>query len=403
MTNGANGSQGAGMGGMAMAGGAAGAVILAVAGYFLYQVMQADEGVDPPVAAMPAAPVSAPDAPPSVSAAGTPETALAPAPADTAPIVPSFDIARVDADGNALVAGRADPMAEVSVMVDGVEVATAVADNAGEFVAMFSMQGNGAPQVMSLNVGGEEVVASTESVIVTAPVAPVPETPAEIAPVEVVEAPPEPAADPTTDDATTDETTLAEATPDPDPAAPQILLADEDGITVLQDAGSVAPEALEAISIDTIAYDEEGAVELTGRGREDRQVLVYLNNALIRTVRVAEDGQWRAPLPDVVIGVHTLRVDEVAEDGAVTSRSETPFKREEPEALVAAAVSAGSEAAGRPPVQRITVQPGATLWAIARQKYGDGVRYVQVFDANRDRIRDPDLIYPGQVFELPEQ
>ena len=29
--------------------------------------------------------------------------------------------------------------------------------------------------------------------------------------------------------------------------------------------------------------------------------------------------------------------------------------------------------------------------------------YVQVFDANRDRIRNPDLIYPGQVFELPDQ
>lgn len=385
MTNGANGSQGAGMGGMAMAGGAAGAVILAVAGYFLYQVMQADEGADPPVAAMPAIPVV--DPPASAEVAPATEPATAPEaevePVASAPIVPSFDIARVDADGNALVAGRADPGAEVSVMVDGVEVATAVADSAGEFVAMFAMQGDGAPQVMSLNVGGEEVVVSAESVIVTAPVAPVTEAPD---------------ADPAND-----ETTLAEATGDPEPAAPQILLADEDGITVLQDAGGIASEVLEVISIDTIAYDEEGAVELTGRGREDRQVLVYLNNALIRTVRVAKDGQWRAPLPDVVTGVHRLRVDEVTEDGTVTSRSETPFKREEPEALVAAAVSAGTEAAGRPPVQRITVQPGATLWAIARQKYGDGVRYVQVFDANRDRIRDPDLIYPGQVFELPEQ
>lgn len=50
----------------------------------------------------------------------------------------------------------------------------------------------------------------------------------------------------------------------------------------------------------------------------------------------------------------------------------------------------------------VTVQPGFTLWAIARDQFGDGVLYVQVYEANKDRIRDPDLIYPGQVFALPE-
>jgi nucleoid-associated protein YgaU len=49
----------------------------------------------------------------------------------------------------------------------------------------------------------------------------------------------------------------------------------------------------------------------------------------------------------------------------------------------------------------VTVQPGFTLWAIAQGQYGEGVMYVQVWQANRDRIRDPDLIYPGQVFALP--
>ena len=51
----------------------------------------------------------------------------------------------------------------------------------------------------------------------------------------------------------------------------------------------------------------------------------------------------------------------------------------------------------------VTVQPGHTLWAIAREEFGEGVLYVQLFEANRDRIRDPDLIYPGQVFTIPGQ
>jgi nucleoid-associated protein YgaU len=51
----------------------------------------------------------------------------------------------------------------------------------------------------------------------------------------------------------------------------------------------------------------------------------------------------------------------------------------------------------------ITVQPGFTLWGIASESYGDGLLYVQVYEANKDQIRDPDLIYPGQVFTVPNE
>ena len=49
-----------------------------------------------------------------------------------------------------------------------------------------------------------------------------------------------------------------------------------------------------------------------------------------------------------------------------------------------------------------TVLPGYTLWGIAQANYGDGILYVQLFEANKDKIKDPDLIYPGQVFDLPQ-
>ncbi|WP_280321107.1 LysM peptidoglycan-binding domain-containing protein [Sulfitobacter faviae] len=54
------------------------------------------------------------------------------------------------------------------------------------------------------------------------------------------------------------------------------------------------------------------------------------------------------------------------------------------------------------PLSAVTVQKGDTLWAITRTRYGDPLLYVKVFEANSANIRDPDLIYPGQVFDLPE-
>ena len=78
----------------------------------------------------------------------------------------------------------------------------------------------------------------------------------------------------------------------------------------------------------------------------------------------------------------------------MSSRVETPFKRES--AQVLAQASANEDG----PIKSITVQTGATLWAIARDRYGDGTLYVRVVEANEDAIRNPDLIYPGQVFDL---
>jgi nucleoid-associated protein YgaU len=49
----------------------------------------------------------------------------------------------------------------------------------------------------------------------------------------------------------------------------------------------------------------------------------------------------------------------------------------------------------------VDIQPGNNLWRIAQHSYGDGLRYTEIYQANRTQIRDPNLIYPGQVFAVP--
>ena len=48
-----------------------------------------------------------------------------------------------------------------------------------------------------------------------------------------------------------------------------------------------------------------------------------------------------------------------------------------------------------------TVRFNGEWWGIASKSYGDGILYVRVYEANKDQIRNPDLIYPGQVFTVP--
>ena len=54
------------------------------------------------------------------------------------------------------------------------------------------------------------------------------------------------------------------------------------------------------------------------------------------------------------------------------------------------------------PGESYTVQPGNNLWQISRRAYGAGTRYLIIYSANLGQIRDPERIYPGQVFRVPK-
>ena len=392
------------------------------------------------------------------------------APQEAPPEPPVFDLVRVEADGTALIAGRAVPGAVVTLMLNGKELVSETADAGGNFVAFTSVPGSEQAQSLSIRMStsDNQTITSVQTVMISpatrsgpnaiAEASPMPDAPdqTEDAPSVASGA----AADPVTGDVAmldtpssgdvgaavtagagdisqrpSSATSLSETqapgsedapivgsapdgnadlangaetldTPDAETetateqsaSAPQVLIADTDGVRVLQDGGT-GPEVLDVIALDTISYDEQGDVTLAGRGTGTGFVRVYIDNEPIKTLEIAEDGQWRAPLPEVDTGIYTLRIDELDAEGGVVSRVETPFKREASEVLAAVLQERGVTAGE---LSVMTVQKGDTLWDISRVKYGSGIQYVRVFEANRDRIRDPHWIYPGQVFTLPQ-
>ena len=63
-----------------------------------------------------------------------------------------------------------------------------------------------------------------------------------------------------------------------------------------------------------------------------------------------------------------------------------------------------SELEAPPPERKVEyyeIQKGDTLWAISSKFLGKGARYKEIFEANREVIKDPDLIYPGQKIRIP--
>lgn len=293
------------------------------------------------------------------------------------PAAPRFDTFRLSNDGNAVVAGMAPGARRVVIVMDGVDVtATDVAANGG-FAAVFDIAPAQVPRMMTLRAeyadGTDQVSTETIAVapVVMAPVAVASDSGA--APTDALAAPDTPA------------TVAAESQAIAQPAS---LLISDGRVKVLR------PNVDGALTIDTIAYAPSGAVEVAGRGDSGQVVRLYLDNQLQFETPISGQGDWDGALPDVAPGLYALRADVLDASGKVTARSETPFLREAPEAL-----QSNSDV---PALQLVTVQPGYTLWGIAEQTYGQGQNYVTVFEANRAQIRNPDLIYPGQIFTLPK-
>lgn len=425
----------------------AGGLLLAGAGYLGWQALRpAPEPVAPAeVAAAPTpAPEIAADATPAPGIASeptsAPEIAAEPAPVP-AVALPKIDVWRVAPDGGAVVSGLAEAGAKVEVIVDGLAMAEGLATASGEFALVFTLPPNPEPSLLwlSMTPEGGAPVASAEMVAlgpITGPAPPVDAAPEDL---------PELALDET-----------------PEETPPALLLSDA-GAVVLQEATD-AP-ITDHVMIDTITYTPSGEVQVGGRAAPGKLLRIYLDNALKAELAAPATGLWLAELPETAPGIYTLRVDQLEEDGKVGSRFETPFKRETLDALAAVTAAPGqpvaqeasatpglaeaepaqpsqaetaaeptpapvpaeapaaeapvaeampeeteaapdlaqAEPAASPPAPvTVTVQPGFTLWGIAQERYGDGVLYVQMFEANRDKIKDPDLIYPGQVFSVPE-
>lgn len=327
---------------------------------------------------------------PEPAADPAPEVAATTAPADAAEILqtpaptpPSLDVVRVDAEGRAVIAGQADAGASISLRLDGQEIAMATADSAGNFVAMLQIAPSDQPRVLSLEAvrPGNATVAGDETAMIAPFAAPV---------VAVADAPA-----PQTDTATAADAATDSAQSDASAEAPAIVVAGSEGLRVVQSADAETG-GQDAVQLDAISYDAAGAVTLAGRGPAAASLQVTVDARVMEMGAPDPSGQWSVDLSDLAPGTYALRVEHLDAEGQVVGVLETPFRREDPARIRDNPMMAAPGSAV------ITVQSGFTLWGIAEANFGDGVLYLQIFQENRGAIRDPDLIYPGQIFALPD-
>ncbi|MGV7032616.1 LysM peptidoglycan-binding domain-containing protein [Methylobacterium symbioticum] len=419
------------------------------------------------------------------------------------PAVPSFDVVRVEPNGESVVAGRAKPDSTVEMLVDGKPVAQARADRDGQFAIVPPRLPPGSSEIVLRATGADgREVRSKQSVAVALPATP------GAKPLVALTAP--------------DRPTAVLSQPE---AAPQAA-----------GAGPATATPLRIVSVDA---QENGRLYVSSEAPPGAVVRLYLNDTLIAPGQAGADGKVTFTIgKGVRPGAYRIRIDQVESGtGKVRIRAEVPFTVPETAVQVAArteaarpaaeptspkpAETAGSEtprshtgtseavsaeaaspgttkpgtakpdtgkpdigmsAAGRsgtdkpgsagaaeparpgeqatlpdparrpagpaprdarteasrpeqapasgsrpaapapartadaagngapqaagsvfvPEINTARIERGNSLWQISRRAYGRGNRYTVIYDANQEQIRDPDLIYPGQIFVLPD-
>ncbi|MDB5519315.1 MAG: Nucleoid-associated protein YgaU, contains and LysM domain [Tardiphaga sp.] len=210
------------------------------------------------------------------------------------------------------------------------------------------------------------------------------------------------------------------ALPDADPSVPVFDVAriERSGDAVI--AGRAAPGATVELlrngeRHDRVVADRSGQFvmvpsrlpageyELTLRSTQPDGKQVTSKQSVVVALAAAEPNagavRSRAETPNVRESVAAGRA--VLDQAVASSQAIEPSDGGSPSAEVAPKVSDKTSTKTVTKTATMTVSRGDSLWRISHLTYGEGIRYAVLYKANRDLIRNPDRIYPGQVFVLP--
>lgn len=258
----------------------------------------------------------------------------------------AFDIVRVEEDGLLVVAGRGVPGEEVFLMDDELELLKITVDEGGQWASISEIR---------LDPGAHKLWLKDAKI-----------TSAEFAENVVVNV----------------------AEQDKDTMAVLVSSANEDVKVLQMPEDTTTAESV--LDVSAVNYVNQ-KVSVSGSAKSKGKINLYINNHFAGKVFIDKPGAWNIKTSYLMKkGLkYTIRADQANESGQIIARVEVPFE-------IVSGLSVNDK-------NKIRVVKGDCLWNIAKYAYGDGFAYMTIYQANKKQIKDPNLIYPNQVFVIPSK
>ncbi len=259
--------------------------------------------------------------------------------------IPTFDIVRITSKGDAVIAGRSKPNKLVNIFDGNEKLGQVLSDTNGEWVWSSKESLKYGIKRLHLNFRKDngELVGSDQTIIVFL---------------------------------------------ERDSAQSPIIL--KSSLSGKSNSYIMNLEELEGdFSVDYVEYTPEGKITFSGRSEENKNLSFFIDNNLIGNTLSNDQGFWTFITKEKIpLGKLNLRVDLKLNNQLYSFN--TPIFNESPSDLDQLLYN-----------KNFVVQPGNSLWRIARRTMGGGIFYSEIYKKNQMKITDPDLIFPGQVFTIP--
>jgi len=312
-------------------------------------------------------PATVPDKAPTAAAGDAAEPAAA---VDAAAPTVSIDLAQVRPDGNAVFAGKAAPHAEVTVFEGEVILGRTKADENGEWVIIPEAALGPGEHLVSVGAVSEDGTSSVADITMA---------------IQVGE--------------TTEERPLVALLPQAGSYIPELLQSPDDKPATTVDverSDDKQPQTAEdkpmvpAVAPRSLSWKAGGELVVAGASRGGVRVDAVADGMPFGSGAVTDDGSWQVggTVDMTKPGRTMLFTLRDSDDGAVATY-ELPVATRD--------LSQGLDGS-----RMVIVQRGDALWRIAYSSYGEGIRYVDIVRRNAAAINDPDLIFPNQIFALPQ-
>ena len=324
-------------------------------------------------------------------------------PPNATPAAPlTIDLARVKPDGAAVFAGTAAPNTKIRIFEGDILLGETIANANGEWVIVLEKSLAAGQHLISVAMersdGTTEMADRSLAVEIyqdteTKPlVALLPETATEV-PV-LIQSPDD--VDKAKLAATASEATASEATASEaivvDPAKADAAMPETAAAAPgkAQANSQIAASQIAALAPSAIVWRDASRILISGTSRGGVRVTVNDAKGQFGEALVLADGAWQvAGSLDMDIAVNQLRFALFDDANQIIARYDLPVK-------------ARDLAKGQDGSPLIVVNKGDMLWRIAYHQLGEGVKYVDIVRRNQQDIADPDLIFPKQIFAVPQ-
>ena len=281
-------------------------------------------------------------------------------------IIPKVDILKVDPDGSYIIAGKGKPNSTISLLEKGNKIESVDADESGSWVIV--SQSN-------LESGDNLLIIDQDNV------------------------------DGTSTQSKEIYVTKIDKENETKPLVIEIVNEDGGKLSIIQSPSISKPKSnvkndlnlseklikkINIFKIQSVSFTQDGSLSIQGIANYGSNIEFIISKNLSSIV-LKNKPEWVFKSSyKLDYGMHKLFANLKSQDNITLDSITLPFMRSE-------------MPTGALPDNFVLIKPGDMLWTISYKIYGNPLKYIKIYEENRDQITNPDLIFPGQVFSIPKK